>query len=334
MQLDFSQIKAITCGACDVTQEPDGIRFHRFTREQYDLYEKKSEKFFLKSKTTAGVKLCFRTNSESLYLKFLVQQDVGASFMSFDVFVDGKMVGSLNNFSGIEIPRNYLKMQFPLGEFSGTISLGKGEKTVTVHMPWNGIALLQQMELDDGATLVPVKPQKKLLALGDSITYGNAAMHPSSRYIARLCDALGAEEFNKGIGGEFFCPDLAATKESFVPDHIVVAYGTNDWRKCSRELFCSNVYGFFKALNETYPGIHTIVITPTWRSNLHVQTDFDSLLDIDAEIRKAVAGRENTVIVSGFDLVPHDVQFFGDYGCHPNEVGFSHYFENLMKALQ
>lgn len=334
MLLTFSQLSAIVCGAVSLEQTEKGVRFHRFTPEQFALYEKKSEKMFLKSKTSSGIKLSFRTDSETLFLRFLVEQDIGASFMSFDVFVDGVMLGSLNNFAGRELPQNYMKLEFPLGEFSGSFTLGKGEKNVTIHLPWNGIPFLQSLELEDGAMLIPVKPAGKLLALGDSITYGNAAMHPSNRYASKLCQALGLEEFNKGIGGERFCPDLAATRDDFEPDLILVAYGTNDWRKSTREEFYANVNGFFTALNQTYPGVKTIVITPTWRSNLHVKTNFDSMDQVIAAIREAASGRENTVIVDGMELVPHDVSYFGDYGCHPNEKGFEMYTQNLLKILQ
>lgn len=334
MKLDIEQIKTIATGAVSVAEEPEGIRFYRFTREQFALYEKRDDKFFQKSKTASGVKLSFATNSRSLKIKFFVGWHIGASFMAVDVFVNGKRIGSLNNFENVDYPRNYLKTEFPIGEFSRSFDLGEGEKRVTIHLPWNVYAYLQEMIIDDGATLIPVKHPKKLLALGDSITYGNAAMHPSARYIAQLCDALDAEEYNKGIGGEFFFPELAATRESFTPDYIVVAYGTNDWRKHPKEQFFADVKAFFKNLNETYPGIKTFVITPIWRSNLHAQTDFSSMDEVEDAIREAAGVLQNAKVIDGFSLVPHDVAFYGDYGCHPNDQGFQKYFENLIKQIE
>ena len=334
LRLNCEQIRSITTGAISVVEEPSGVRFYRFTDEQFDLYEKRNEKLFQKSKTTSGIKLSFETNSENLYLRFLVDGHIGASFMAFDVFVNGEMIGSLNNFEGVEFPRAYLKTEFPVGTFSGGFTLGEGEKLVTVHLPWNGSLQLQEISLDDGSFFAPVKPEKRLLALGDSITYGNAAMHPSARYIARLCDALGAEEFNKGIGGEFFYPELSATRETFTPDYIVVAYGTNDWRKLPQAEFRHNVKAFFANLKQSYPCVKTIVITPIWRSNLHAETDFDSIQDVILAIREAADVLENKIIVDGMELVPHDVSCYGDYGCHPNDEGFRNYFENLWKQIR
>ena len=68
MKLSYEQIKAITCGATQFTVEEDGIIFHRFTQAQFDMYEKKDMGFFVKSKTSSGIKLCFRTDSRTLYL--------------------------------------------------------------------------------------------------------------------------------------------------------------------------------------------------------------------------------------------------------------------------
>lgn len=333
MNLRFEQIKSITLGAVYVTEEPEGIRFYRFTQEQFAAYEERSDAFYKKSKSASGIKLSFRTDSPRLFMSFLVNDHIGASFMAFDVFVDGKYMGSLNNFEGQEIPQRYMKLEFPLGEFSGSFDLGEGEKTVTVHLPWNGFPYLRQLALADGASVMPVKPEKKLLAFGDSITYGNAAMHPSNRYVAQLCNALDAEEFNKGIGGEFFWPQLPLMKDSFTPDYILVAYGTNDWRKHPRAVFFRDVRAFFENLNVAYPGVETIVITPIWRSNLHAETDFASMEEVSDAIREAAKSRPNTRIIDGFPLVPHDVSFFGDYGCHPNDSGFRHYFKNLWQQL-
>ena len=46
MQLNFEQIKSVTWGATYFTEEPDGIIFNRFTREQHAMYEKKDICFF------------------------------------------------------------------------------------------------------------------------------------------------------------------------------------------------------------------------------------------------------------------------------------------------
>lgn len=334
MRLDFEQIKAITCGAVRFCRNDDGIRFYRFTQEQHELYSQKQISLFEKSQATAGVKFCFRTDSTSLFFKALFQNAYCRTYFSVDVFADDKLVGCLDNFSDREIPQDYSNITFPVGEFSKAFDLGQGIKTVTVHLPWNKKIVLQELSLDDGAFVEPVKPEKKLLAFGDSITQGFDSLRPSRRYISRLCGALNAQEFNKAVGAERYEPALAALKEDFVPDYIVVAYGTNDWSGSDPETFNANCKAFYENLGKNYPGVKTFVISPIWRVNADAVTAFSAFSDIEKGIREASAGMDNVTVIPGVDMIPHDVKYFGDYGLHPNTQGFDHYFANLWAKIK
>lgn len=334
MVLDFNQIKAITCGAVRICQSDDGIRFYRFTQEQHQLYSQKVIGLFEKSQATAGVKLCFKTDSTKLFFKALFQNAYSRTYFSVDVFVDDKPVGYLDNFSDREIPQDYSNIRFPVGEYSKRFDLGEGIKTVTVHLPWNKKVALQELSLDDGAFVEPVKPEKKLLAFGDSITQGFDSLRPSRRYISRLADALNAQEFNRAVGAEHYEPNLVALKEDFVPDYIVVAYGTNDWSSSDPDTFNAKCKAFYANLNKNYPGVKTFAISPIWRTNVDEVRAFGSFFDIEKGIREASAGMDNVTVIPGIDLIPHDVKYFGDYGLHPNAEGFDHYFANLWAIIE
>ncbi len=333
MLLTYDQIKNITCGAVNITRGPEGIVFHRFTQEQYDLYEKKNSAFFKKAKGTAGVKFSFRTDSKNLGLK-LTMEHTCREYLALDVYVNDSLIGSLDNYSHLEIPENYTSIELPAGNFEKQFSLGEGEKTVVVHLPWNAKIYLHELVLDDGAFVQPVIPTKKLLAFGDSITHGYDALHPSLRYIARLAKALDAEEFNKAIGGERYYPDLAATKDDLQPDYIIIAYGTNDWRYSSREQFCRDSAAFLQNIVRNYPGVKTFVITPVWRKIYEMETAFASFFEIDKLVRKAAEGWEQITVIKGFDFVPPEARFFADGTLHPTDEGFAHYFDNLWKEIK
>ena len=334
MQLSFEQMKAATCGAIYFTEEPDGIIFHRFTPEQFAMYQKRDEALFQKSKTSAGVRLCFKTDSRSLCLKTTVKDARSRTYFAFEVFADDTPVGCLDNYSDRENLDDYSNTIFPCGTFEKTFDLGEGIKTVTVHLPWNKITKIHQLALDDGAIFEPVKRSKKLLAFGDSITYGFDALLPSRRYISRLSDAMGAEEFNKGIGGERFCPDLAALRDNFTPDYIVVGYGTNDWAISPKETFYSDCNAFFAQLAKNYPGVPVFAITPIWRANFNRDSAFDSFFEIEAGIRDATAPYPNVTVINGYDLIPHDPGYYVADGLHPKMQGFDHYFANLWKKIE
>jgi len=109
MKLNFEQISSVCLGAARVCETINGICMHRFTEEQEEIYKKVREDFYKQSLATAGIKLCFETDSSSLNLKVKVSFGSSRSYFSFDIMVDGKMVGSLNNYSDASIPNLYMK---------------------------------------------------------------------------------------------------------------------------------------------------------------------------------------------------------------------------------
>lgn len=334
MQLDLAQIRAITCGAVSVEQENQGICFYRFTKEQYELYRVKNEGFYKRGFSTAGVKLSFRTDSKYLRFAALFEATCLRRFFSVDVYVNGTLIGNIDNYSDVGVPEIYSTIEFPMGNYSGEFDLGEGEKTVVVHMPWNIRVYLQELCLDDGSFCQPVKPGKVLLAFGDSITHGFDALHPSKRYIALLADALNAQEFNKAIGGERYYADLAGAKDALDPDYIVVAYGTNDWRYSSKELFVQESTGTLQNLTANYPQAKIFVISPIWRKIYEQETAFSSFFEIDELLREEASDLPNVTVIKGFDFVPKESRFFADGTLHPKDEGFAHYFENLWREIK
>ena len=178
-----------------------------------------------------------------------------------------------------------------------------------------------------------MKPAKKYLAYGDSITQGYDALRPSNRYAARLADFFGAEEINKANGGEIFVPPLAAMRVDFDPDYITVAYGTNDWSTTDGEAFYRDVKSFYSTLSDYYPDAKIFAITPIWRANFEEEKPFGKFCTVDEHIRAATAELPNVTVISGFDLVGHDIHLFADLRLHPRDEGFAEYYENLSRKI-
>ncbi|MBR5281141.1 MAG: SGNH/GDSL hydrolase family protein [Clostridia bacterium] len=334
MQLEFAQIQAITVGAARVEAHKDGIHFYRFTKGQERLYQARSADFHVKTFSTSGIRLRFRTDSRVLGLRGKVLPGCSRSYFSFDIFVNGKMVDTVDNFTGLRLPHDYTKMDFPLGTFEKTVTLGEGEKEVCIYLPWSVQVVLQTLSLDEGAFVTPAKPAKKILCFGDSITHGYDALRPSNKYISKLADVLDAEEYNKAIGGEIFWPELAATREDFEPDWITVAYGTNDWNTCSRTEFENNCKAFYRNLHETYPRTPIFAITPIWRQELEEERPFGPFLQVGEHIRALTADLEHVTVVDGFDFVPQNAQYYADLRLHPDDQGFAAYYGAIWSKIK
>lgn len=337
IKLNLQQIESITLGAIRVTEEADGFHFYRFTREQEQLYVGRKADFDKKVPATTGVQLSFRTDSKELFLKINVKPGANRRYFAMDIFVNDERVDYIANFDNAEALADlqYSALALPLGEYEKTVALGDGEKTVCVYFPWSTQTMLQQISLTEGATIEPVKPAKKMLAFGDSITQGYDALHPSNTYISKLAKHLGAEVYNKAIGAEVFFPELAATKESFVPDYITVAYGTNDWYSAnSKEQFLQRCEDFFKNITQTYPDTPILAITPIWRAAWLETKPTGAFDSVDGLIRDIAEKYENVTVVSGMELVEHDPEAFADRILHPTDEGFRQYYENLLKYIK
>ena len=317
MKLSIDTIRQITLGAVEISETKEGIAFYRFTKEQRDLYEKRDAGFFKKSFSLSDIKFSFRTDSKSLGLKGVSTPGSSRQYFSIDLFVDGEKKECFDNFSHIT-DQPETTGEYPNGEFEKEFDLGEGEKEVLLYLPWSSRLTLSDISLDDGAFVIPVKPEKKMLCFGDSITQGYDASYTSNSYIARLARYLGVEEFNKAIGGEIFCPELAATKESFTPDLITVAYGTNDWSKTkSPEEFKANCKGFYENLAKNYPDTPIYAITPIWRQSYLAEKPcgaFTNVHDFIVEVSKSIP---NMTVICGWDFVPADSKYFADKAADP-----------------
>jgi len=321
MQLNFEQIKSVVQGVAYIDQKEEGIGLHRFTAEQEKVYD--DSEFHPKQYATAGVRLNFKTDSKSLYMKVLTRKGSSRKFFAHDILVNGKHIGSLKN-----------KTEDIFGEFEETFVLGEGTKDVCIHMPWSVCSIIKELSLDDGSFIEPVRKAKKVIIFGDSITQGYDAENPIHRYAANLADALDAEEINKAIGGERFCPWLAEMKDSIEPDYISVAYGTNHWHRSSSEEFRAICEEFYDKLVANYPKAKIFALTPIWRKDRTDITKFESFEEIGEIIEDVVKKYDNVTCISGRNFVPEDENLFSDLYLHPNDAGFKYYSEGVVKAIQ
>ena len=335
MKLSFAQIKTMTWGTSRITEEDGLLCFYRCTKEQEEFFKRRKDEFYRHSLGTAGVRLVFKTNSHNLTMKVKVANISDRKRFSFDVFANNESVGYLDNFSDVELPIGEKRIELPVGNFEKTFVLGEGSKTVCIHFPYSVKGILEAIELDDGATFEALAPEKKMLAYGDSITQGYYALRSSNRYIAKLADFLGAEEINKAIGSDRFCAELASLADDIIPDYIVVAHGTNDWRTSrTREMFREESGAFLHTIRKQYPTAKMIVISPIWRKDYMDERPFGDFTKLDEDLRTVVRDMDNTIVIRGFDLVPHEEQYFGDLQLHPNDAGFESYFSNLTEQYR
>lgn len=324
MLLNDQQIRAMTKGTARI-EETDGVyRFLRFTVAEQEAYVNHPRKpqYYVPTFHTAGVRWSFRTDSN--YIDFDLSNDIPTNVDNavFDVHENGALCRT------VKFEFKYLssgRLHIPLSE---------GDKLVEIYFPYHARLTVANVEIADGASFEPVGRKYKMLTYGDSITHGSSTSRPSLSYAVRVAAMLNADIINKGIGGEHFFPQLICDKTEEAPDWITVAYGTNDWKHCTKEEFDQNCVAVLKGLTDFYPGKPIFVISPTWRGDANTETPFGApTYEVHAQICKHAASFENVIVIRGWDLVPHAKDFFADGRLHPNDLGFSVYAANLYREL-
>ena len=309
--------------------EDEWLCLYRFTEKQSNYYfEKTPDTLYLKTHTSAGVKLDFVTDADKISFDFRVRTTCGRTFYSFDLYVDGVFCDELYVMNLIS-------------KSSGTVSfsLPEGAHRITIYFPNLMRTDVKNVILDGESFAEPVPSKMKILCLGDSITQGYDAYHSSLSYVNRISEALDAEILNQAIGAEVFDEKILDEELPFDPDLITIAYGTNDWAVLeSKEQFLTGAENFFKKIKNIYPDKKTVYISPIWRGDY--QRPFgtqDTAVGGFEESVKAlqILAKENGLfVVDGIPLTPHHSDFFADQFLHPNDLGFGFYAENLLRELK
>jgi lysophospholipase L1-like esterase len=232
------------------------------------------------------------------------------------------------------MPENYTEIPFPPGNPEKEFYLGEGEKTVTVHLPWASETMIRKISVDDGAYVQAAKPTKKLLVYGDSITQGYDTLKTSNSYVNKILEAFDTEGISKAICGEVFLPSLPEKCTIENPDFITVAYGTNDWRKVTKKEYIRDCTAFYKILSNKYKNSKIFAITPLWRKDLDMKTDFRDFLEPTEIIENAVKDLKNVTLIKAYDFIPKKEENFADQRLHPNDKGFKYFANELIKELK
>ena len=321
MRLGIDQLKTITTGAYDIVNEDGAFRFLRMKESQSQEFDKEGERFYAKSKATASVKLDFYTDSKWIKIGYNTTKASSSTrtFYSFDVLEDGELSHShFGNFPGIN----------DNVEFEAKLC---GNKRVSVYFPNTYMFKINFVELEDGAFIKPAEFDIKMMMFGDSITHGYDAVFSSGTYANIVARKLNANMRNIGLAAGKFNPAIVEAHEGFDPDIVTVAYGTNDWsgRDPNFKTKCTE---FLNKLAICFKNAKVYVILPIWRGHLDENDNMKSFM----EYRKFIADtaeKNGFVALESIDYVPHDATMYTDL-LHPNDAGFKHFANNLLKDIK
>lgn len=334
MKLNLEQMKAITKGVMDVTEEQGVFVFHRLSDAQMGIYPPNSDEW-VRGFSVASVLLDFETDATELnYEAVNAWNSTAVRHYFFDLWVDDKMLCH-DGFSYGENADGSVMMRF--GDLKRSFSLPEGIKRVRLYLPAICHVELRNVHLENATFVRSVKSKYRWLAFGDSITEAHSSVMPSLQYTEQVARAVDAEVLNQATGGELYMAEKVVPGSYPKVDFITVAYGTNDFKwSPDSATFERELTGFYKALNREFGDTPVLVLLPLWRGHEGKGDTFalgtmQQVRDrIRAEAEKYPANR--VVDCSGF--IPPVYDFFADKGLHPNALGHTFYANGLLPEVK
>lgn len=320
MRINKEFLQALTHGAVRIEEHFRKFDFFRMTDAQMQIYQ---GDFQVKCRASAGIRLEFMTDAREIFMKCRFEPGSSRKFAFMDVVVNGVMV----QHEGVEDI-------FQNPDFTLCVKLDGTLNRVAIYLPCLAKTTLELLDFIGETKVIPIRRPRTMLAFGDSITQGNDARHPSLAYPTQIADALNMELFNKAVGGDIFNPALLNEPEPCFPDMITVAYGTNDWTRCTENELSRNSSEFFERLAILYPGVPVYVILPIWRDKCEsTVTEVGTFAHAAEIIRMAREKNPAAKIINGMTLVPHLTECFADGYLHPGDMGFLYMGSNLLRAI-
>lgn len=320
--LEMKDVRPLVFGGLIKEEKPGVFGFSRFTARQI-RYFAGDKKFSDRVRCSAGICMDFYTDSSFLSLEYEAHTMADRDILQMDVYQN-------------QVLRAFM-YESPAVNTKGALSYqlhreGKALSRITVWFPYMSQIRIRNINLSDGAVIKPLtEKRKKLLALGDSITQGYDACHPSQTYAARFARFFDMELWNAGISGHVFDADTLDGELPFKPDVVTCAYGTNDWNKAeSKEKLFEHAGEYFDKLLMLYPQSEHYYIAPLWRNDTEKETQIGSFWEMRKGLMK-LAEEKGIFVVDGVLAVPNVPEAFADRNLHPTDNGMACYSEYLAK---
>ena len=314
MKLGIKTIEKLTQGALYFENREGYLYPYHYSKEQLEHFKREGfiDGWLDRAYFHGGIFLRFITDATEMTLT-CKPSGFSSDQNTVDVYVDQHLYTSYH----IDSEKN----QRIFCEF------GKGEKQITVYLPFDCQLGLRFLEIN--GRYRSVKPKgKKVLIIGDSITQGYGAVISSCAYVNALERKTGLNIVAQGIGGYRFEPMDIIKIKGYEPDFVISALGTNYYEDLSYD-YEKNAREYFEKLSNLYFDKQILCITPLWRFGVDKER-FEWCIET---MKKEALKHENITVIDGYDLIPHVKSCFDD-GVHPNEYGSELYATNLASVIK
>lgn len=311
MEINNKELRRMVKGAYYFETIGEYLAFYRCAKEQIDAM--KFELFYYeRAKFSTSIYIELETDAREI--RFGYKAVCISERDTIDVFIDDELFTCKN---GKDMAEDGVL----------NFSLPQGTKNVKIYFPIDAEIRIKDFRIDGNYRVIEDK-RLKALWIGDSITQGYGSSMGGQTYVNIVSGKMHYDSINQGISGFYHHTSILKPLDSFIPDIVFVALGTNeqlDGKVTTRmELF-------YKKLQELYGDKPIYVITPIWRGDSEEQTQ--KTIPIGKMLKSICAPYDNIRVIDGDTLVPHVSQCYFD-NLHPNAWGYELYANNLIKKLR
>jgi len=279
-----------------------------------------------KAAMPAGVRLTFRTNSNSITGSCNAFEERSP----IDLLVNGKLVGSV-------VTADQTSFQFD--------NLGTDVKDIELWMPQFGEITLATLSIDDEAELPPANSPNapKWITYGSSISQCSAADSPTKTWPAIVARTRGYDLTCLGFGGQCHLDPMIARIIRDREAHLIsMCLGINIYGSGSlnQRTFYAGILGFVQIVREKHPTTPIVLISPIYSPGRETELNAVgfSLRQMRDEVERAVEtlkahGDKNVSYINGLDVFDSDNAHLLPDDLHPNSEGYGVMANNLLGLL-
>ncbi len=307
------------------------IRYHRIDTAKYSDLPKPVKNLLTNS---AGLAICFKTNSKNISAKWCVTNRKAANNMTpiaqkgLDLYIkkDGKW-----QFAGVGRPSDVCS------EFTLVKNMDATEKECMLFLPLYDELKNLEIGIDQKSSIASLEnPFRKRIAIyGSSIVQGASAGRPGMAYPAILSRKTGLYFMNLGISGNAKMEKAAAR---MVSDIEADAFVLDCIPNPSPDEIKERAEYFIKTIRENHPKAPIICIQTIIREHsyfdLAVQNNVRKQNEeiTNAFNRLKAAGMKDIYLITAEKLLGNDHDATTD-GTHPNDLGFFRMAEQLTPQI-
>ena len=271
-----------------ITTDASGVTFQRHSDAVLALSSTEKGFSTQRAKTTTGISLLFKTDSDSIDVEFShdLSEDVENRNSRFGIYEDGQFTGSYY------FPKTQSNLTFTIrSESPGTASVFQ------VVLPNWSKPDFRGLTLNSGTSLLPYTPpaKKKVVVFGDSISHGTGQGATYETYPWIVSELLNVELYNIAVGGGKVSVPAAEMLSEFPPiDLISILIGYNDLHGAGKTAaqYETDLNAMIDAMRTSQPNAEIICISPTFTTNPTNTTTGETIQNFRQGVYDAVADRQ------------------------------------------